>query len=165
MGNHTWRMVTTRNFLAVLKITPNARASSFCSMIWSFRELNTYPNPMQINFSHHHEQSNKLFRVRLPASPMTSNVALASHARTSTFTPLEELGTFSACNVRTSSDRAAFDPINDEKGFGIHRLIPEATASFAKVATGEKGSTGVEALPDKSTIPNHKLRSCWSGGQ
>ena len=96
---------------------------------------------------------------------MTSSVALASHARTSTFTPLEELGTFSACNVRTLSDLTAFDPINDENGFGIHRLMPEATASFAKVATGEKGSTGVEALPDKSTMPNHRLRSYQWGGK
>lgn len=89
---------------------------------------------------------------------MTSNVARASHANTSTLTP-SLVEAFSSRKAPPPSDLTAFDPVNDEKGLGIQREMPVATASFAKLATGENGSAGVEALLEESMIPNQRSRS------
>lgn len=136
-GNHTCSMVITLNFLAVPKITPNARASSLSFSLLSAAassELNVYPKP---------------------ASPITSSVARASHGNTSS-----RQGALPGSDDADGAPRDltvlgrvgdAFEGTNDENGFGMNDVVMADGLSVLAVVAGS-GSASPGAGVDSSEI-------------
>lgn len=170
-GNHTCRTRMTRKARAELKMTPNARASSFSSPVpdgaasgescllgrATESALKWYPKPEEALVREDQVGEKR----HAPASPMMSSVARASHERTSTLgagacsTPLPLAGLFTRLRMPSlvgdrGRDGSFFPGVNPANGLG-RMLVARCGTLLGAGASGSPGAV-VCADGDKAEV-------------